>query len=112
MIGAAPCGRLADMTRQNRPLPPDLQPTGDCADRLAAFGLQEQPLIKDAAPANEALLALARLLGRQAAHAFLRGKDEGGAGSPLARDLTDVQSQTPFPTAGTVSEADAASGPA
>lgn len=88
------------MTRHTRPLPPDLHPTGDCSNLPAAFGMKEQQPTKDAVPANEALLALARLLGRQAARAFLRDGADGTVGSHFAGDPSDAQArpQTPCPS--------------
>jgi hypothetical protein len=85
------------MTRQTHPLPRDLHPTGDCTDRPAAFGMQEQPLTKDGLPSNEALLALARLLGRQAARAFLRDGGDGMVGFSLAGAPSLARYQTPCP---------------
>lgn len=85
------------MTRQTRPLPPDLRPTGDSTDRPATVWRQEQPPSKERAPSNEALLALARLLGRQAARAYLLGGDDGLAGATLAGDPTDAASKSPCP---------------
>ncbi len=59
--------------------------------------MQDPPPTKDGLPANEALLALARLLGRQAAREFLRGAEVGTAGSPLTGDPSDAPAQFPFP---------------
>ena len=103
------CGRLAGMTHTLRSSSQDLRSIGDCADPDASVGPALPPAANGAVAAHEALVALARLLGRQAARAHLRGEDKGVAGSPLAGDASDVRSQTPFPA---TAQTDASSDPA
>ena len=64
------------MTRTLRSSSEDLHPTGDCTDRDASVDPARPPATSSAVAPAEALVALARLLGRQAARAvdeFLMG---------------------------------------
>jgi hypothetical protein len=86
------------MTRPSQPSLQDLHPTGNFTDQRARADLDLRPLANGAIAPTEALLALARLLGRQAARAFLRGTEEGTTDSTLAGDSTNGRPQNPAPT--------------
>jgi hypothetical protein len=93
--GSVLCARLPGMTRPSQPSLQDLHPTGDFTDQRTRADLDLRPLANGAIAPTEALLALARLLGRQAARAFLSGAGEGTACSHLAGDPTDGRPQNP-----------------
>ena len=92
------------MTHPSRPSLQDLHPTGDFTDQRTRADLDLRPLANGAIAPTEALLALARLLGRQAAREAL--KLEGKVGSlPTARGDFDNGTSPSTPQAEASSDA-------
>ena len=77
------------MIRQSHSSLQDLPSARDHTAEYACPTLDVGSLTDCPAP-TEALLAIARLLGRQAAHAFLRTEEQLATDTPLSGDQNDV----------------------